>query len=288
MNRILTYTTIILLLVSAIGCTEDMDLQLKDTAPRLVVDGFVSDQVRTHFVRLTTTESYFNNAVPSAIRNAKVIIKDNGTPVELTESTETAGYYLAPANFVGQAGHLYELTIENVDINNDGNFETYTAQSILNAVAPIDSVGLKYNSIWDLWQVLLYAAEPEETDDFYSFSVAVNDSMLTDRYSKLGFVEDRFFDGNYANGAWVQTISEEDDKVVLKEGDWVKLTMSGITKEFYEFLIAIDIETGFKAPLFSGPPANVPSNVSNGALGFFHAFSTTTDSVQYDPRIHPK
>ncbi|MBS2098032.1 DUF4249 domain-containing protein [Carboxylicivirga linearis] len=269
----------ILLLLNA--CTEDITLKLNNTEPRLVVDGSVSTDTMVHFVRLTVSADYYSNKEPQAISNALVTIEDDVQKIELSESDRYPGYYLTPNDYYGRVGKSYHLTIENVDIDNDGVFEIYEAESVLNSVAPIDSVRLEYEDTWDLWKVLLYAQDPVETDDFYSFSIALNDSSLTNRYSELGFVDDRFFDGNYAAGVWVQTIDEEDMELELKEGDWVKLNMNGITEEFYDYLVAVDEEVSFKAPLFSGPPSNVKGNVSNGALGFFQAYSYTTDSVQF-------
>jgi len=258
-----------------------MELQLNDTYPRLVVDGRISTDTTQHFVRLTRSGSYFDNKLPDAVSNAIVTITDDVQTIQLTESSEYPGFYLTSSNYYGVPGRTYRLNIQDVDINNDGISEIYEAESALRPVAPIDSVRLEYHELWNLWKVLLYAQDPIETQDFYSFAISLNDSSLTNRYSELGFVDDRFFDGNYASGVWVQTIDEEGQEVELKDGDWVSLTMHGITEEFYDFLVAVEEETGFKAPLFSGPPSNVPGNISNGALGFFQAYSYSVDSVQF-------
>lgn len=280
-NIISVFTLFLIIHGVLSSCTEDMELTLNDSEPRLVVDGRLSTDTTTHFVRLTLSGSYFDSQPPLAIKDALVTIKDDVQTIVLDESTEFPGYYLTPANYYGLPGRTYELQIAGVDIDNDGVEENYTATSKLNPVAPIDSVRLEYHTEWKLWKVLLYAQDPAETKDFYNFAVALNDSLLSDRYSKLGFVDDRFFDGNYAGGVWVQTIDEEEEDVVLKDGDWVRLTMGGITEEFYNYLVAVEEETGFKAPLFSGPPANLPGNVSNGALGFFQAYSYSVDSVEF-------
>lgn len=270
-----------LILIALTSCTEDMTLVLKDTAPRLVVDGRINTDKGRHFVRLTQTGDYFNNAEANAILGAEVSIDDGETTLILVESEDYPGFYFTPDNYQGEIGKTYNLHVSKVDIDNNGIAEVYSASSELKPVASIDEVKLEYDEIYKFWKVLLYAQDPIETKDFYSFSVAINDSIISDRYSKLGYVDDRFFDGNYADGVWVYTIDEEDENINLKDGDWVRLTMGGITEDFYHFLEAIEIETGFKTPLFSGPPANVPSNISNGALGFFTAYSTSIDSVQY-------
>nr|WP_319401610.1 DUF4249 domain-containing protein [uncultured Carboxylicivirga sp.] len=263
------------------ACTEDITLKLKNTEPRLVVDGSISTDTTSHYVRLTLSGDYYANKQPEAISDAVVSITDAVQTIQLVESTENPGYYLTPSDYYGVPGRTYHLTIENVDINNDGITEVYEAESQLNPVAELDSVRLEYENTYKLWKVLLYAQEPLETKDFYSFSISLNDSVLTQRYSELGYVDDKFFDGNYAGGVWVQTIDEEEMELKLQEGDWVKLYMNGITEDFYYYLNAVNEEVSFKAPLFSGPPANVEGNISNGALGFFQAYSYSVDSVQY-------
>lgn len=286
MNTILNIKYKLIIVISTIvlgisSCTEVIELDLKDTSAQLVVDGVISTDTTRYHVRLTRSGSYFDNEEAEAVSNASVSIDDGFKTINLNESDTYPGYYLTPQDYYGVPGRTYHLTIENVDINEDGVSETYEAESGMNTVTSIDSVSLKYHDIWELWEVLLYAQDPADTKDFYAFSVYQNEELISNRYSELGFVDDKFFDGNYAGGVWVQTIDEEDEELVLNDGDWIKLRMMGITEEFYEFLEAVSTETGYSSPLFSGIPANVPSNVSNGALGFFTAYSYSIDSVQF-------
>jgi hypothetical protein len=55
--------------------------------------------------------------------------------------------------------------------------------------------------------------------------------------------------------------------------------MSSIDEVFYKYVIALQGETRTSIPLFSGPPANLPGNISNGALGYFTAFSNSYGSI---------
>jgi hypothetical protein len=61
----------------------------------------------------------------------------------------------------------------------------------------------------------------------------------------------------------------------LKKGDKITLVMNSIDKPFSDYLTALQIETTPKNPLFSGPPANIPSNISNGAIGVFATYSVS-------------
>lgn len=55
----------------------------------------------------------------------------------------------------------------------------------------------------------------------------------------------------------------------------VRLQMLSISKQKYDFYMAILLETDFSGAGFAGPPANVPTNLSNGALGFFSVSDVT-------------
>jgi hypothetical protein len=54
--------------------------------------------------------------------------------------------------------------------------------------------------------------------------------------------------------------------------------MSSITKEYYNFIQEVQ-QAGIQIPFFSGPPANVEGNISNGGVGFFAAYSNSFAKV---------
>ena len=66
---------------------------------------------------------------------------------------------------------------------------------------------------------------------------------------------------------------------VAEPGDSITLEMAGITEEYANFIWDVQDETGFNTPLFSGPPANIRGNISNGAIGFFYAYSSVRAST---------
>ena len=84
---------------------------------------------------------------------------------------------------------------------------------------------------------------------------------------------DDFFDGSYTNGITTQFLDDSNGTEIALPGDTVEFEINGITEEYYNFIIQAQTETFMSAPLFSGPPANIITNISNGALGFFTAYS---------------
>lgn len=287
MSKINCCFVIILLLTVLVGCTEEISMDLKSGGPKLIVDGVLTDQYMDHFVKLSVSSDFFKNEPNPPVSNANVILSEGELEISLEEMEEFPGVYLIPKSYRGIYGRTYTLRISGVDVNADGVEESYEASNTLKPVSDIDAIDLK----WSLdqgqkaWQVLLYTKEPEETVDYYAFVVYVNGELITPKISEAEYAKDKFFNGNNVNGAWVQSVVEEDNEGevtdhILELGDWVKLEMQSINEDYYNFIDAVQQETGIQVPLFSGPPANVPTNISNGGIGFFRTYSLTQDSIQ--------
>ena len=86
--------------------------------------------------------------------------------------------------------------------------------------------------------------------------------------------DDKFYNGSYMNGVDVMYINNEHNWETLHVGDTIMLQMSGITKEYFNFIDQVK-QSGFNLPFFTGPPANVEGNISNGGIGFFAAWSNS-------------
>lgn len=261
------------------SCTERIEVELDDSQVRLAVYGEISDYRKSHSVRLTKTSGYFSNTPPEGISGALVTISD-GTKEIILEETDS-GMYVTNPNFAGIPGLTYTLRIENVDIDNDGREETYEASSYLPRAAPIDSIKLSYmsNLLISGWQILLYSTDPPDSKDFYVYKVYKNSILQTDSLSEYIFRSDAFFNGKSTNGMVSQFLFDNKPNEKIQEGDLITFELNGITEEYYNFLVAVQQEISLKIPVFSGPPANVKSNFSGGAVGFFTAYSVVRITV---------
>ena len=276
-NIIRNIATAITLISLCASCVEDIDLDLSSTEQRLVVEAFITTDTTYQQVKLTLSGDYFDNQPMPAVSKAKVTISTDDQIVELVESEITPGVYVTPTEFYGRNGKTYHLSINNVDINKDGVQETYTADSYLPRVLYGDSIALDYNNTWKVWQILLFAKDPQDEINFYMFRALLNDQLLTETLSSTEIADDEFFDGNDINGVWVYGWDNDDDRMVTR--DKVTLEMCTINEVFFEYLAALDEETEAKNPLFSGAPANVPGNISNNALGIFTTYGVSRLSV---------
>ncbi|MBC8488589.1 MAG: DUF4249 domain-containing protein [Bacteroidetes bacterium] len=277
----MTKNLLILLLSTMLmaGCTERIDIDLGTTYTRLAVEGHITTDTTTHWVRLSKSTDYYSNTPPPPVSNAVVTVNDGFETFTLNENDTLPGYYETLPDYYGIPGRTYSLEIElQEEIH---GYKSYSASCELKPVAPIDSIKVEYIEKWEAWDVKIYAWEPPSVD-FYTFNIIKNGVLITDTIDEIGISDDRFFNSNYTNGATVYYLMEENPDEVVNPGDTITLIMGGVTKEYYNFIVELMDETfEYRNPLFSGPPANVSTNISNGAVGFFTAYSNTYSSTVY-------
>ena len=97
-------------------------------------------------------------------------------------------------------------------------------------------------------------------------------NKLTKYIKNKVLADDANINGNYIYDAELFRIEQEK---ITKDETTIKISMQAISKQQYDYNLAVLLETVYKGGPFDGPSANVPSNISNGALGFFSANSVT-------------
>ena len=249
------------------SCEEKIDLKLDDTYTRLVVDGEITTETKAHKIVLMTSSSYFSNQAPPAVSGAIVSISDGTIVIPLTETPAGSGIYLTNPNVKGDVGKTYRLLISNVDINGDGDLEVYEASCMLKKAFPLDSVKAKVFREWESPKRFLidgYGQEPATAGDFYLWKYYKNKKIETDSLFEWLFTDDLLVNGNYIPGLSMFLV----DGV---PGDTITVESRSITKEYYDFMTSVMLETYWNGGGFSGPPANIKGNISNGGQGFFLA-----------------
>jgi len=278
-NNIKTLIIIFTLSIFLWNCTERIDLELDSTYTRLVVEGFVTNDTTAHWVRLSETSDYFYNETAPAVTGAEVSI-DDGEQVHLLMESDTAkGWYFTSPDYYGVSGRTYTLVIQHVDIDKNGEWEEYTAASTMNPVNSIDSIKIEwFDTFFSGYQVRLWAWDSPEPD-WYSFKVRKNGVLLTDTLYELIVQNDDFFNGSYTYGIPSQFLSIDKPDEIVIVGDTITFEINGITEEYYNYVIEAQSQIYEQTPLFSGPPANIRTNIDNGAIGFFEAYSVNYSST---------
>lgn len=268
------------LVMFATSCTEKIDVKLDSTYTRLVVDGNVESDSGTYRISLSKSADYFSNEPAPRVVNAQVTLSDGTNNFTLQETIKgTSGIYETDQGFAGQAGKTYTLQVElEEELSGNTRFE---ASSYLPQVTHLDSIDAVFHPEWGpegIWTIRLWAQEPGDEVNYYLFNLYRNGKLLTDTITKKVVSDDKFYNGSYMTGVDVVYLNNEHPWETIRSGDTITLQMSGITKEYYNFIDQVR-QSGFTIPFFSGPPANVTGNVNNGGIGFFAAWSNSFASA---------
>ncbi|KFF23387.1 DUF4249 domain-containing protein [Chryseobacterium vrystaatense] len=260
---------IILTLFLVTSCEKEIDLDLDDKSGNIVIEGNVTNQPGPYFVRITKSVAFTENNHYPAVSDAQVILSDN------TGQTETLQYvgdgkYKTTA-FTGVTGRTYTLTIQ-------AEGKQYTAQSSMPEVVNFD--GLTQDSFAfggeTTYTLLPVFTDPIALGNRYLFNFTVNN--MTKKTFEV-------FSDNVNNGLVNQRpffLPNEDDdddptshKVV--PGDTIYVEMQSIEHSiftYYSALLQISGDGGAGVT-----PSNPPSNINNGALGYFSAHTTQKKSI---------
>lgn len=262
------------------SCTEIVDIELDTTYTRLAVSGKITTDSLNHEIILTRTTDYFYNQPPPAVDDAIVSISFDDTIIFLQNVVERPGLYRMEKAYSGVPGTTYTLDISNVDIDEDGENELYSAVSTMPEIKNADSIQLvKFiTPFFSGYQVALFSPDPEGAN-WYNYKILRNNYLLNKRLSDYTVQPDDFVNGNYIAGLPVGFLNDSDEEEAVQPGDTVTLEINSISKAYYDFIVDAQSEIFGNNPLFSGPPANVSTNLSNGALGFFTAYSVDRVSV---------
>lgn len=253
------------------SCTERIDIQNDEAFQKLAVEGYISPS--NQYIRLTETSGYFSQQPPAPVSDARVVVTHNNGDFQFSENSEKPGYYYPPEDFSVITEDHYSLVIDLKEaIGGETQFQAEA--SMPPKSDQIDSINIFYRADFESWIIQLYAYEPPGPN-YYVFNAFVNTQPITDSLSRINVTDDRIVDDTYLNGIWVLFLREDEVAV----GDTVTLATTSISEDYFRYLNEARTELLPKNPLFSGPPANVRSNITNGALGYFAVFSSVLTST---------
>ncbi|MBN1415554.1 MAG: DUF4249 domain-containing protein [Bacteroidales bacterium] len=252
------------------GCEEIMDIQFQgDSEKTLVVEGMITTDTTAHQVMLSWTGDFFKKLPQDMISRATVAITDGISTFDLTEMEDHPGIYVTRPDVYGEVGKSYTLHISLPD------GRTFSGTEELSYCADIDSIAQTDNYNHGFfgfdyfgYDLLFYAQEPDPIGDYYLYYLYLNDSLCTDSISEVVFASDEFVNGNYINGLTTHLIAEDE---FIGDSMKVTLEMQSVSETYYEYMTGLMLETLWRGSPWDGPPANVPSNMTNGARGYFRA-----------------
>lgn len=263
-----------------VSCEKQVVLDLSDSEGQyLVVEGNIDDSSPGQWIRLSYSGSYYDPSPGIAVRGAEIVVSGGEVEYLFTESkVDTLKGYYFNYNIGRELIYgVYELRIEHQD-------ETYYAKSVYRPVPEIDSVTIKLNLFSSLgltdetlYDVFVHFSELPGPGDHYLVDLEMDGNLKTPRPSQKTVISDENL-REYVSLA-VHTISEED----MDDNDGIALIMRSISRSAYEFYLAFFFQTDLSGNPFAGaPPANIPTNMSRGALGFFQVSAASSEWLGFD------
>lgn len=276
--RILSGYQILFALVGIIfvACEDAIDWEVDSDQIKLVAEGRITNEFTNHQVKLTETASYFSSASPRMVEGAQVVVRDGESVFTYQELQP--GIYTSINAFVGVVGKTYTIDIELYSPL--GESSVFSASSQMLPPMILDSLFNKKEATFgdtgdvsedSLYLLGFYAQEVVGIENGYFFDVFVNDFKETDNVVNLGIFNDEFLEDDYLEDFLIYEVE------VGNPSDSITMVLYSVEREYVRFLNALVVEIEGAEPLgFSGPPANVVGNLTNGGLGYFYAASVDT------------
>lgn len=275
--RYLKFIVLLLITAGFFACEEVVEIDVDQSPPQLVIDGLLTDEDTFHTVRISTTAN-FNGESGQVITGASVLVRDNVGNVfnyihNPTGADSLNGFYYSEQKFAGVTGRIYDLEVLLNDL-------TLTASDTLLPITEIDSLVIREDPFADpndengrFYQVLLYAAEPQETRDFYYFRFYRDSAIVADN-SVFAFDDEPL--GDRLDGL--------PSPVNFAEGEYASVEIYSLSREQFVFYTDLGNLLNSDGGMFSPPPANPRSNIEGGALGLFQVSGLRRAGLLIEPQ----
>ncbi len=258
---------LILSTVALTSCTEVIDFDLNDSQTRIVIEGEITNEKKAHEIKVTESTSYYYTEEPPGVSGANVSISDGVNTFILTEVDTLPGTYRTDSSVQGEVGQQYTLSVSYDN-------QTYTAVDAMRSVVDMESVFVipiedtLFTADTFYW-IIMFGQENPGIGDHYVWDYYLNGELMTYALVDKAFGNDDFVDGASPADGWpvFNGIPYESFEV----GDSITLEIRSVSGDYFDFIIESLLNTAFRGGFFDGPPANVSTNIDNGAIGFFRA-----------------
>lgn len=261
---------LLLLLAGLIGCTaceESIDWELQPGENgRLVVEATLTDERKIQEVRLSTSYDELNGS-PAPVTDAEVRVEANGSVLPFRADPQSPGLYRSTMPFAMLADLEYTLHIE-------WQQEQFTASGELAEVTPLPPITFqdfgKRDSLAFGNFAPLYHPDQQSL-----YIMQVDWSHLSGRPTDQARLYYYTFSSIDAAGL----VRPLRDTVFFPRGSRIIARKLGLSDAYADYLHALVIETDWPGGAFYGTAASLPTNISNGGLGFFGACAVVGDTV---------
>jgi len=263
-------------LLSLFSCVKKTDWPINSNVPGvIVVDGILTDEPKKQVIRITYPTAQLNET-PVPVSGANVVINNEDSTYQLNEQPVNSGLYQTNSNFSAVLGKNYSLLIFFKDkvfsakaymtpgfVFNPLHYAKNDGDNLFH----IDYVASAFNTqLPAMWEVLLdWSKVPgyEQTD-----SLACKKRMLFYTLPTLDVSE---------------IFAPELEKISFPSGTLITEKRYSLSPNHAAFIRTLLSETNWQGGLFCSTPANVLTDLSSGAIGYFGVCAVTELSFPVTP-----
>lgn len=256
-------SVVICILLIFTSCEEVIKVDLNTANPAFVVEAYIYKDSLCQ-VRLTKTTSYFTVEEPAIIEDASVIISDGALSEPLTYRGN--GYYVGN-NVIGTQEKTYEIEIM---------LEGIIYSSISYMPVKSDLIAVRYGKDESqsplnpygktIFTITCEFFDNPDTNNYYMIKFVSGGSLL-ERYYLLTENSANSGEIDFTDG--IMSFTES----IFFEGGDVEVQLFSIDKSVYDYFLQLSDVLFWKRRVMPPTPYNPKSNIGNGALGYFAAWS---------------
>ncbi|MCD4682758.1 MAG: DUF4249 domain-containing protein [Bacteroidales bacterium] len=264
---------VLVFILGFISCEKKIAWDIPETEfNTIVVDALLTNEYKFQEVRLSLPRNDINDTTPPAT-GATVSVSDGIDSLNFTESAEHSGLYISEEKITAIIDKEYYLTVEYES-------EIYEAETYLVPVytsnrlyyAPVEGSDILYEIKWIAPEYSTYEQAMYEIIIDWSYLVGGNPEDTVTR-AKIFHYTLNTVDVSY-------TIFPQDkEKVYFPQYSIIIERKYSLTDEHAAYIRALIAETEWQGSLFEEARGNLPTNISNGGLGFFAASSMIADTM---------
>lgn len=261
MMRQMSILTVLVVFIFA--CEEKSDIEWKtQTTDLVVVDGILTTEVKTHKIKLTWPVKDLNE-VPKPVSGATVTIIEGGTFIKLLEIPFGSGEYYTPV-MRATSGRTYSATVFYKG-------DSFTAQDDIVAVEPLEPI--RYHAVDNGYELDFH--ESGQNANFIEYNISwENTSSCTGSNCNARLI---YYDLKTADVN--EIFKPEKEPFNIPKGSTIIRRKFSVSDSYRSFLRAMLSETEWRGGVFDVQRENVPTNFSEGALGFFAVSTVVSDTT---------
>ncbi len=257
----------LLVLVTSLSCEEKRDWDFKPQENgNLVVDAVITNEFKFHEIRLSLSFSEQNGQLEVAT-GAEIIASDGQNSLNFIEDVAEAGRYVSELPFAAQFDKTYSIEIQYKG-------QTYQAQNEMAQVFPLERI--TFHAYGNSDSLTIGNVAPiYSPNEQAMYEINIYWSHLTNvepNHAKLFYYTFSTLDVN-------ELFPPDKETVVFPKGSIVIEKKHSLNDDFAAFYRALVMETEWQGGVYDENSASLPTNISNGGLGFFGVSAVLSDTL---------